>query len=329
MDVMILGHQRHIAYLNRALAGKKFPHAYLFYGPEHVGKRTIAVALAKAFYCPQARKNLLAVCGSCEACLRIESGLHPNVLLLDAERTLVSKKEKRKEIPVEDIRELARRFSYAPVGNEWRIAILDGAEKLSDEASNAFLKLLEEPGVQTLFLLIAGSRDALLPTVVSRVQHIGFSFLPDAECRTLVASRLPDTSLHPDMLRIARGRPGKIIAMADNPDLFREERKLLKDTYGVCDAPFLPDAVRLSESVSGDEERRRVFCEYLFQMLRERMVEETSDAARASAVGVLKNLFRINDMLEGSNVNPRLALDAMCIEAMSFTGREKNAKLYP
>lgn len=320
VNMEIFGHKRQIAHLNKILKRGRMAHAFLFYGPEHVGKRTIAVALAKALYCPNARHNLLAVCGSCEACVRIEQGVHQNVFVLDSERTLTSRKEKRKEIPIEDIRELSRRFSYAPARGEWRLAIIDEAEKLSDEASNAFLKLLEEPGSHTLFILIARSRDALLPTIVSRAQHIGFSLVPVAECRAFLAARAPDASLHSDMLRIAGGRLGKLAAMVRDRDLFSEERKLLQDTYGIYEKRFLPDAFRLAERVSGNEERRNIFCEYLFRMLRERMMEERSGVALLAAVSVFKRLLRINEMLEGSNVNPRLALDAMCIEAMSFTG---------
>ena len=146
MSTPLIGHDRQIQFLNSCRTRGTLPHAYLFHGPEHVGKLTIALMLAQSFFCPEVSKDdMRSVCGTCQSCQAIANYRHPSIFFLDTAHTLVSKKENRKEIPIEDIRELKRILSFAPQGNQWRLAIINEAEKMSTEAANAFLKLLEEP----------------------------------------------------------------------------------------------------------------------------------------------------------------------------------------
>lgn len=188
---MILGNERQIRYLDRVMARGRLAHAYLFYGPDEAGMLAVAKAIAKMLCCTSVRSStpnsyvggdvLVANAGDgCRECAAIDAGAHYDVILLDLAHSLAPVKEKRKEIPIDDIRELKRRFSLSAPGEHWRIAIINQADTMSSEAANAFLKLLEEPGERTLFILITSARDLIAPTIASRAVPIRFAAAADS-----------------------------------------------------------------------------------------------------------------------------------------------------
>src|SRR3989338_2587481 len=144
----IIGHEKQLRYLEHVRLRNTLAHAYLFHGPDGVGKRTVARAYAKTL-----------------------TGAR-DIIFLDTSHTLVSKKDERRDIPIEDIRELKRMWTLAPSGDMWRVLIVNDAEHMSDQAANGFLKLFEEPGSRTIIFLIASSRDLLMPTIISRAVNI-------------------------------------------------------------------------------------------------------------------------------------------------------------
>jgi DNA polymerase III gamma/tau subunit len=145
---MILGHERQLKYLETVYKNSRLAHAYLFYGPEGVGKCTVAREFAEK-------------------------------LVKDPAQVIILTTEGSRDIPIDDIRELKRKLSFAPQADEWRVVIIDGVEHLSIPAANAFLKLLEEPGERTLLLLISSALELVLPTIRSRTQAIRFGMVPN------------------------------------------------------------------------------------------------------------------------------------------------------
>lgn len=282
---MILGHEKQQQYFERLLKKRNLAHAYIFHGPEHVGKFTFAEELIKKLSCP-----------------------HP--IILDTEHTLVSKKEIRKDIPIEDIRELKRLFSLAAPESQWRIAIINEAEKLNAEAANAFLKLLEEPGARTLFILVTSAIDLLPPTVVSRTQPILFSDVSAEILREYLSTRVRDQKLEEEILALSFGRPGIMLRLAEEPKMLEDERKFFRN-FQLALAGGLPGIFRFSEKVAFDGEERARTVEYLFRTMRKTLVSNPS----AKTAEQIKKMHRIALALETTNVNPRLALDVMMIEA--------------
>lgn len=311
---MILGHKRQLAYLNRALAGGRFPHAYIFYGPEHVGKLMIAKTLAKALHCSASGHSLDHVCNICKACQDIENNAHRNVILLSRERSLVSKKEERTEIPIEDIRELKRMFSFGAVGDAIRVVIIDGADAMSEEASNAFLKLLEEPGAQSLFILIAESRESLIPTIVSRGQPIGFSLVSERELVEYTSTSIKDEKGKEAMVEIAMGRPGILIRMMHEKGFSEDFEKRTGHLKKIFVTNDLPEAFRFNEHAAYDITQRKEAEALIFYQLRNRMLRHASGADVSSAIESLKTVQRVSTLLDTTNVNPRLGMDMMSIE---------------
>ena len=165
----VIGHPRVVELLKRSLKIERLAHAYLFMGPPHVGKMTLAVNLAQALNCEQDDPP----CGGCISCLRIASGNHADVQCIDRESGDSS--GSKKEISIGQIRELQQAAALQPYEGKHRVFIVNGAEYLNEESANCLLKTLEEPPPRVLIILLTVDDSSLLPTIVSRCQRIEFA----------------------------------------------------------------------------------------------------------------------------------------------------------
>jgi len=188
----VVGQPRAIDALQAALRSGSVHHAYLFAGPEGVGKELAAVGLAQALVCPEKPNE---GCGSCEQCTRLAKGAHPDVtwLMPDAERLdrgLAGRSDfsgtPSREIRVEQIRGLLERISLRGLESKRKVALVVDAHMMNQQAQNAFLKTLEEPPSETTLILLASAPDKLLPTIRSRCSKVHFGPLPVE----LISSRL-------------------------------------------------------------------------------------------------------------------------------------------
>jgi DNA polymerase-3 subunit delta' len=180
----VIGQPRAIDSLQAALRGGVVHHAYLFAGPEGVGKELAAVGLAQALICPEQPE---VGCGTCASCTRVVKGLHPDVtwLMPDEERVsrgLAGRSDftgtPSRDIRVEQIRGLQERISLRGLESRRKVALIVSAQRMNDQAQNAFLKTLEEPPADTTLILIASEMDRLLPTIRSRCSKVLFGPLP-------------------------------------------------------------------------------------------------------------------------------------------------------
>lgn len=327
---IVLGHERQIKYLEKVLSNGRFAHAYLFSGPEGVGKFTIARNFSKLFYCNQmlqvnSDRFLTAtfdkICNVCSDCILIERGLHSQVVILDPENTLVSKKDTRKEIPIGDIRELKRRLALAPAGEQWRVVIINQADKISKEAEAAFLKLLEEPGSRVLFILVSASKDDLSQTIVSRTQVVNFSLVPEKILSPFLHDKIKDSRLINEILELAGGRAGKIFALLEDKDKLKKEREFFDEIEALCEKADLAGAFHLSEKSAAEDEFRQKIPAYLILALRKKLLKNGAVfSQKADLIKSIKKTQRIWQIMETTNVNPRLALDAMFIETFNSYG---------
>jgi len=160
------GQERVVAQLRRAIERDRVPHAYLFSGPRGAPMYDTAIALAMAMSCQRARGE---GCGECDACAKIATGIHPDVVTLAREGAA-------QIIPIENIRnQVIARMGSSPHEGEVRVFIVEEATSLAPPAANALLKTLEEPPARTLFVLCTTAPEQLLPTIRSRCQRVRFA----------------------------------------------------------------------------------------------------------------------------------------------------------
>lgn len=310
----IIGHHRQREYLNKVLARGRLAHAYLFAGPAQVGKLRLAKTLAASLFCAEKGKRFEDACGKCPACMQVEECRHPNVFFLDTAHTLVSKKETRREIPIDDIRELKRQFalsgSFGGETAKWRVVIINEAEKLNDASASSFLKLLEEPSPSSLFLLVTAHEDLLLETIRSRAQVMHFGLLGEDDLLAFAKACDINTLRLESAVRLAAGRPEILARIARDEGVFESLEKKAKFMDRMLRAP-IPDILRAAEKIAEDPEKVKEAIWFLFAALRGALYKNgTSEVA-----AVLKKTDRIQYLLETTNVNPRLALDVLFLEA--------------
>ena len=183
----ILGQDQPKRIIQNALANNSVSHAYLFYGPESIGKKLTAVEFAKALNCEVSgpKDN----CGDCPACRKIDQGIHPDFFLLEPQKS--SPTGRNASIKVEEIRELQKKLAYLPYEAKTKVAIIDGAETMNPQAANTLLKTLEEPPASTILILIASNPYQLLPTLVSRCQGVKFHLLSTGAVRRILRQSAP------------------------------------------------------------------------------------------------------------------------------------------
>jgi DNA polymerase III subunit delta' len=164
----IVGHQKQLEILRQALLNGRLHHAYQFIGPEGIGKRTLALALAEAIHCTELESDF---CGDCGACRAIQAGNHADVRVLEP---LTNKKD----ISIQQVRELEKALSLRSFSGRQKVAIIDPATLMNWPAQNALLKTLEEPPQGCVLILIASNAGGMLPTVRSRAFALSFAPLP-------------------------------------------------------------------------------------------------------------------------------------------------------
>lgn len=210
----IIGHQGQLTILRSAMASGRLHHAYLFLGPEGVGKRTVAVALAKVIHCVESGEDY---CGRCVNCSRVAGGNHPDVRLIEP---LTDKKE----ISIQQIRELERELNYRSFTGKRKIVIIDPATLMNSAAQNALLKTLEEPPEDSLMILIASNSGGLLPTVRSRCLRLSFAPLPRPQVAEFLKSKFAVKSEDAEFLAaLSMGSIGAAISL-DKDELIEKRR---------------------------------------------------------------------------------------------------------
>jgi DNA polymerase-3 subunit delta' len=170
----LAGHRRVLELTARAAARGTLPPSLIFAGPEGVGKRRAALALAQLFNCASpASEPAPDACGQCASCRRIGRGVHADVLSIEP--------DDGGSIKIDQIRVAIERSAYRPFEGQRRVVIVDEADAMAAPAQNALLKTLEEPPAASTFVLITARPDMLLPTVTSRCQRLRFGRLAPAE----------------------------------------------------------------------------------------------------------------------------------------------------
>ncbi|WGL52837.1 DNA polymerase III subunit delta' [Nocardioides sp. BP30] len=193
--------QRHVIdSLSGAVRGQGMTQSWLFVGPPGSGRSNAAIAFAAALQCPRGG------CGVCHECHTVLAGSHADVKVVRTEKLTLG---------VDDVRELVRTSALTPVGARWQILIVEDADRLTEQANNALLKAIEEPGARTVWMLCAPTVEDVLPTIRSRCRLVTLA-TPTTEdvARFLVASQGAEPALASYAARASQGHIGRAKALA-------------------------------------------------------------------------------------------------------------------
>ena len=211
----IKGQSSAIGLLQEYIGQSRLAGGYLFTGAEGIGKKLVALTLAKTLNCLEMQEDC---CDKCASCLKIENNQHPDVHIIDPEDS---------EIKIDNIRQLQREISFKPYEGKMKVFIINQAHRLNAESSNALLKILEEPPKNSLIILVSGKPALLFKTITSRCKAIKFSALKRAELSVILEKEhgLDKDSAH-FLAYYSEGRLGFAIRLKDT-DLIREKNAVI------------------------------------------------------------------------------------------------------
>ena len=333
----LIGQERAVTALERGLADGRAAHAYLFVGPERVGKRSLALKLAQALNCESEERP----CGECNACRRIAGGIHADVQTVTVEEA-EDDEGMRKGIHVSQIREIERATALKPFEGLTRVVIIDPAEEMNAAAQNAFLKTLEEPPPQVVFVLVAADESRLLPTIRSRCRRLELRLPSLADVEAVLLERGVDGERAQLLARLSRGRVGWALEMADDASLLERREESLAQARALG-SMGVAERLGLAERLAGGFRRdpegllaelaawRGWWRDVLLVRSGsedgvanvDRLPELRAEASRCSREGVaafVRALGEAGRQLR-ENAQPRLVLETLLLGAATESGR--------
>jgi len=308
---MIIGHQKQRNFLKRSIENNRIAHAYLFYGPTKIGKRTIALEFVRSLVNPIQ-----------------ESGIVSDLALIKPERPINNQGEIKETakaiIPVAKIFDLKTKLSLSAIGNDYKAAIIDNASEMTTDAQTALLKLLEEPKGKTIIVLLSEHLEQLLPTIVSRCQSIRFDLLPNKEIEKHLIQQNVSVQKAQELSWLSFGRPGLAVDFLNKADKEKFQREKIKTINQLVNSP-LKIRFQYAEKLSKKrEEMNKIldiwlnyFRELLLNKFENRGVPRDFEEKNYSIQHLKKNINlieKIKYVLSRTNANPRLALEVLLMK---------------
>jgi replication-associated recombination protein RarA len=290
----IIGHAGAVERMRRAFSGGRFPHAAVISGRRHLGKRTLAEAAAAALLGP----GKLAV--------------HPDFRAVERPRDAKTGKL-RKSIGIDEIRVVREFLQMSALSGGRKVALIDEAETMSEEAANALLKILEEPPASSFVILVAHDASRLPATVRSRSASFPLSAVSDAAIADALERLETPPAAVERIVAYAAGRPGVALALRENGDMidwYASEERRWRSLRG---APLHRRFTLLSDlAPAGDDReeclgRLRDVISFWENALRQELRDGSLSAAR-----LLRGIQELRKTLE-FNVQPRLLLEKFAI----------------
>lgn len=318
----IPGQARAKRFLQRILRSGQIPHALLFSGMAGIGKAGAALELARALNCRSASDGLS--CDRCPSCRKVGGGSHPDLIWVKPDGAFIK---------LDQVRELRKRVQFRPFEGAWRIIIIEGAEKLREEAANALLKILEEPPRQNIFILLALEPQKLLTTILSRCCHIRFQPLDDAEiaAHMMNVHRLPQERAW-KIARMAQGSMERANCLVDEKELLHWQEVI--GNVQDLDRLSMTELFDLTARWSKKSENLEQDFEYIKLWLRDNILSrldadyrpqlETNRDAHGLHTVPLELLLRLYDKVEEAmhnlrgNANKQLVLENVCLAIREY-----------
>lgn len=272
----LIGHEWAKTFLQRAASKNTLAHAFLFHGPDGIGKKRTALTLAAYLNCRnRPLANINDSCGHCSSCKKLQTGNHPDLLHIEPDGAMIK---------IKQIRALKQALTYPPFEAPYRVVILEDVHTMRREAANSMLKTLEEPPPDNILILTAESSGNLLPTIVSRCQKIPFHAIPLPELRNLLAAEDGiDADKAEALAAISEGSPGRAFFLHQSGLLdFRRE---IVEMLIQSDSTFpetLPPLLQLAEKTADLKEKLPDLLALLKTWLRDLLVAGSGQAATSA-----------------------------------------------
>jgi len=229
----IIGHSSITNFLQGSITNSRLAHAYLFHGPDHVGKTTVAENFVTSILCFEDNNHKKSFpCGTCSHCQQIKKSIHPDVAWYE-------RNQGKKEITVEQIRGVIEKLTTTSFLGSYKIGIIKNADQMSLAAANSLLKTLEEPSQKTILVLTAEKLSNIPSTIISRCLMIEFRPVSENDIYKYLTDQLQtDTELAINISKVSLGRPGTAINLATNKKQWQEYQEYSHNLINLIGAPI-------------------------------------------------------------------------------------------
>jgi DNA polymerase-3 subunit delta' len=299
----IIGHQKVIKFLERVLEKNNLAGAYLFSGFPGVGKFKVALYFAEKILGQSSNKIS-------DSLIILEPDKEMTFGNSAAGKEDVKSKNEKKEIRVEEVRELKRKLFLSSSSGK-KVAIIRGAEKLNKSSQNALLKILEEPNAGLTIILVTDDEKKLFPTIISRCQKINFGIVADEEIGRLIDSQEKKLSAEIKLAMIfwSIGRPGLTLEMLQNPEKLELRIQSFQESKNLFQKTVL-DKFALAESLAKDTGLALEKTNIWMVGIREALLKRKTDfASREKCLEIMDKINESQRLLKQTNANARLILE--------------------
>jgi len=304
----IVGHDKVLSTLESDIDSKNLSHAYLFFGPDRIGKFSVAKRFSTILQC----KN--SGCGECSVCKEIFNGYHADTIeMVDNDES----------VKIEEIREVLRRLNITHE-SPYKIFLLQNIERLTLPAANSLLKTLEDPPNGVIFLLTTNSLKDVLPTILSRVRSFAFNRLTDETLEKMLVEKFPQSEARivKSVIDLVGGSPGKAIAFFENQDTYKQYLEMYEKIEKLLKTPDIIEQFSHIEKLvaaSKEDDNRKVIFDF-FYLLETILRKELLLAAQLKrGIFSVEKLLRLLEQVSSSirllkgNINARLLLENMML----------------
>jgi DNA polymerase-3 subunit delta' len=286
---MFIGHQKTINLLEKSLKSGRIAQAYLFAGPESVGKFTLA-------------KDFSA---------KIIDGENYSLDLIILEPEIETNKKgiaKEKEIKIEKIKESQKELSLFPYAGKYKVLIINNAHKMTESAQNALLKILEEPNKTSVIILVTHEEDKIIPTIRSRCQKIQFNLVSPK----VIEEKLFSGSAGEEITFLSMGRPGLAVKMKENS----EEAELLKnirERFESLPSSGINERLKLAEEMAQNIPEAAKKLKFLIWIMQEETMKNPESPKAIENLKIAEKIDESLEQIKNASMNSRLILENLLL----------------
>lgn len=242
----IVGNEKIKTELINSVKNNKIAHSYLFVGIEGIGKKIIATEFAKMILCLDNNKY----CNKCKSCIEFDSNNNPDFTIIEPDGN---------SIKIDQIRNLQRKIQEKPIISEYKVYIIDNADKMTTEAQNCLLKTLEEPPEYAIMILIGSNENLFLTTIKSRCMIIHFNNIDDDIIKRYLKEQYSIDNINNNMLDIFQGSIGKAILLKDKKTQYDQIDSIIDS----LESKDIIDILDMSEIIYKSKEEIYEILEYI------------------------------------------------------------------
>lgn len=301
---MIIGHKKQIKFLEDVLKSENTSQAYLFIGPEGVGKFSIAKLFADSL-----SKGLKKI----DQKKLTDTLKNPDVDILEPETVEKKGVTKIKNIEVESVRNSQKNLSLYPLNGEFRVLIINNAHGMNIASQNSILKTLEEPNATSIIILVTHEEGAILDTIKSRCQSVNFNLVSLDDIREGFRGKI-DEKIIEKITIFSIGRPGEVERIINNKESLKERDLFIKD-LGALVNMNLVERLDLAERYSKNIPKTTKILEFWIWFLRVQTFRNLKDDSKTRRYyKLIKKIDRVLEKLKNPSLNGRLILENLFLE---------------